>query len=60
LFRDSPDLSLEIPRRIELGDYVIDEELVDGLNVEGYPTQLHGVAVYSVKDSKISHVTYLM
>ena len=60
LFRDSPDLRLEIPRRIEFGDYVIDEELVDGVNLEGYPPQLHGVVVYRVKDSEISHVTFLM
>jgi hypothetical protein len=60
LFRDSPDLRLEIPRRIEFGDYVIDEELVDGVNLEGYPPQLHAVVVNRVKDSKISHVTFLM
>jgi hypothetical protein len=60
LFRDSPDLHLEIPRRIEFGDYVIDEELVDGVNLEGYPPQLHAAVVYRVQDSKISHVTFLM
>src|ERR1039458_3848508 len=38
MFRDSPDLRLEIPRRIEFGDYVIDEELVDGVNLQGYPS----------------------
>ena len=60
LFRDSPDLSVEIPRRIEFGDYVIDEELIDGFNLEGYPRKLRCVAVYRVKDSKISQVTLLM
>ena len=60
LFRDSPELRLEIPRRIDFGDYVIDEELVDGVNLEGYPPQLHAVVVYRVKDSKIRHVTFLM
>ena len=60
LFRSSPDLRLEIPRRIEFGDYVIDEELVDGINVEGYPTKLHAAVVYRVKDSKISQLTFLM
>ena len=60
LFRGSPDLRLEIPRRIEFGDYVIDEELVDGVNLEGYPQKLHAVVVYRVKDSKISHVTFVM
>ncbi|HVB51056.1 MAG TPA: nuclear transport factor 2 family protein [Acidimicrobiales bacterium] len=60
LFRDSPDLRLEIPRRIEFGDYVIDEELVDGCNVAGYPPHLHAVVIYRVKDSKIRDVTFLM
>ena len=60
LFRDSPDLRVEIPRRIEFGNYVIDEEIIDGLNLEGYPQKLHAAAVYRVKDSKISRVTFLM
>jgi hypothetical protein len=28
--------------------------------MEGYPPQLHAVVVNRVKDSKISHVTFLM
>ena len=60
LFRSSPDLRLEIPRRIEFGEYVIDEEIVDGINVEGFPSQLHAAVVYRVKDSKISQLTFLM
>lgn len=60
LFRDSPELSVEIPRRIEFGDYVIDEELVNGVVLEGYPPHLHAVVVNRVTDSKISHVTFLM
>jgi len=60
LFRDSPDLRLEIPRRIEFGDYVIDEEIIGGLNLKGYPQNLHAAVVYRVKNSKISDVTFLM
>jgi hypothetical protein len=60
LFRDSPDLKVEIPTRIALGEYVIDEELIDGVNVEGFPRQLHAAAVNRVKDGKISGATFLM
>jgi hypothetical protein len=37
LFRDSPDLCVEIPHRIVAGEYVIDEEVVSGFNVAGFP-----------------------
>ena len=42
------------------GEFVIDEELVDGVNLEGYPPQLHAAVVYRVQDSMICHVTFLM
>jgi hypothetical protein len=60
LFRDSPDLKVEIPTRIAFGEYVIDEELIDGVNVEGFPRQLHAAVVNRVKDGKISGATFLM
>ena len=60
LFRDSPDLSVEIPNRIDFDDYVVDEEVVTGVVLEGYPSELHAVVVNRVTGSKISHVTFLM
>ncbi len=60
MFRDSPDLHVEIPRRIDFGDYVIDEELVEGVNMVGFPSELHAAVVYRVKDGKISAVTFPM
>jgi len=59
-FSASPNLHLEIPRRIEIGDFVIDEELIDGIIVDGIlQSQQHVVTIYRVTNSLISHVTFL-
>ena len=60
LFRSSPELRVETPRRIDFGDFVIDEEVVDGVELDGYPPQLHAAAAYRIKDAKICSVTFLM
>jgi len=59
-FRDSSGRRLEFSRRIECGDYVIAEEVTDGLILEGYPQKLHAEVVYRVRGSKISDATFLM
>jgi hypothetical protein len=60
MFRDSPELGVEIPRRIDFGEFVIDEELIVGVNMEGFPSELHAAVVYRVKDGKIRGVTFVM
>jgi hypothetical protein len=37
LFRDSPQLRTEIPRRMMAGDYVVDEEELSGFILAGFP-----------------------
>jgi hypothetical protein len=59
LFRDSPKLSVDIPRRMVVGDYVIDEEQIKGFNLPGFPAELHAVVIYRVKDDKIQEVVLL-
>ena len=54
LFRESPDLHVEIAKRIQVGDYVIDEELVTGRR--GAAEVMHAVVVYHVADGLIDHV----
>jgi hypothetical protein len=56
LFRDSTNLSVDIPSRMEVGDYVIDEELITGFHLAGFPTELHVIVVYRVQSGKISEV----
>jgi uncharacterized protein (TIGR02246 family) len=60
IFRDSPQLSMQILHRIAAGDYVIDEEQASGLNTSGYPSTMHGIAVYRVRDELIQDVLLLL
>jgi hypothetical protein len=60
LFRDSPQLSVRILHRMAARDYVIDEEEASGINVAGYPTRMHAVAVYQVREALIQDVIFLM
>jgi hypothetical protein len=60
MFRDSPQLSGQILRRIALGDYVIDEEEASGMNAAGYPSTMHSIVVYRVRNDLIHDVIFLM
>jgi len=60
IFRDSPQLSMQILHRIAAGDYVIDEEQGSGLNAPGYPSTMHGIAIYRVRDNLIQDVILLL
>ena len=46
LFASRPDLRAEIPSRIRVGSYVVDEERVSGLT-DGV---FHAIAIYSLDD----------
>lgn len=56
LFEDSPDLAIHIAQRIELGEFVIDHEVVAGLR-GGEPVR--AVAIYQVRDGLIQAVWFL-
>jgi hypothetical protein len=60
LFRDSPQLSVEIPRRIVAGDYVVDEEDISGFILAGFPPAMHAVVVYRIQDGLIHDVVLLI
>lgn len=53
IFAQSPDLHVDIPQRIHVGSWVIDEEQGRGMNVEGFPPKLHCAVIYQVVDGKI-------
>lgn len=59
LFDQSPNLNVEIKTRIVVGQHVIDEEQITGVNVEGVPSELHSAAIYRIADGKIVHVQLL-
>ena len=60
LFRDSPQLRVDVLSRMVIGEYVIDDEQVTGFNLPGSPTELHAVVVYQVQEDKIHGVTFIM
>jgi uncharacterized protein (TIGR02246 family) len=60
LFRDSPQLTAKVLNRMVIGDTVIDEEEVSGINVAGYPAEMHAAAIYRMRDGLIRNVTLLM
>ena len=60
LFAQSPELHCEIRQRIRVGPYVVDEEEITGFHLAGFPTEVHGAAVYRVEGDKIVHVRLLM
>jgi uncharacterized protein (TIGR02246 family) len=59
LFRDSPDLAVELARRSMVGDFVVDEENISGFNLEGFPPAFSAVVVYRVQDGLIRDAMFL-
>lgn len=56
LFNNSPDLHCRIINRTTVGNWVIDEEKLKGLNAEGFPEEAHAVVAYSIKNGQITFV----
>lgn len=56
LFDNCPDLHCEVVNRISVGDWVIDEEKVEGVHAEGFPEEAHAVVAYKVTGGEITLV----
>jgi hypothetical protein len=59
LFSQSPALHADIPQRIQVGSYVIDEEQISGFIFEGFPSEMHSAVIYRVEDETIAHARIL-
>lgn len=55
-FKETPDLHCEIVNRTVLGDTIVDHEKVTGLSGGG---SMEAIAIYKVKDNKISEVYFI-
>ncbi|QJR37919.1 nuclear transport factor 2 family protein [Gemmatimonas groenlandica] len=60
LFANSPSLSAEVRSQFTTGEFTVLEEYCSGMNLPGYPTELHIGVVYRVRAGKIDHVRFLM
>ena len=56
---EQPDIHYDIPHRISLGEFVVDEELVTGFTKPGSPAGLGAVLVYRFSGHLIREITIL-
>lgn len=56
---DNPNVRYDIPNRITLGDWVIDEERVTGFTKPGAPEVLRAVLVYRLSGDRIREIRIL-
>lgn len=56
IFGNSPDLHCDLVNRTKVGDWVIDEEKIQGLKAEGFPEEAHAVVAYKLSDGQITFV----
>ncbi len=59
LFSQCPALHVDIPSRLHIGQWVIDEEFVTGIDLPGAPTEMRAIAIYHVVDGMIQRVQFL-
>lgn len=60
LFENSPELRCEVGNRLSVGNWVIDEEEVSGLQAEGFPEEVYAAIAYRVNDGTINFVRMFM
>ena len=56
---DNPNIRYDIPNRIALGDWVIDEERVTGFTKPGSPDVMRAVLVYRFSGERIREILIL-
>lgn len=56
---DNPNIRYDIPNRIALGDWVIDEERVTGFSKPGSPDVVRAVLVYRISGGRIREILIL-
>jgi hypothetical protein len=60
LFAQSPALHCEVPSRIRVGQYAIDEEHTTGFVFAGFPEELHAAVVCRLENDRIAWMRLLM
>lgn len=60
LFANSPALHTDVPTRITVGAYVIDEEKTTGFNFPGFPTDFRAAVIYQIADGKVAKVRSIL
>ena len=56
---DNPDIHYDIPNRISLGAFVVDEEHVTGFTKPGARPELRAILIYRFSGEMIHEITIL-
>ena len=56
---DNPEIHYDIPNRISLGPFVVDEEYVTGFTKAGSPSELRAILIYRFSGDLICEITIL-
>jgi hypothetical protein len=56
---ENPDMHYDIPNRISLGAFVVDEERVTGFTKPGSPAEVRAVLIYRFAGELIQEITIL-
>jgi hypothetical protein len=56
---ENPDIHYDIPNRIALGAFVVDEEQVTGFTKPGSPAEARAVLIYRFSGDLISEIMIL-
>ena len=54
---ENPDIHYDIPNRISLGEFVVDEERVTGFTKAGSPAEVSAVLIYRFVGTLIREIT---
>jgi hypothetical protein len=60
VFEGSPVLHCDLVGRTKVGDWVFDEERIEGLNAEGFPEEAHAMVAYKTERGQITFVRMFM
>ena len=60
LFSNSPGLKYRILSHRKVGEWIVNEEFMTGVNMDGFPDRIHGAAVYRIVNGKIAYVRLTM
>lgn len=60
LFENSPELHCEVVNKVAVGNWVLHEEQLQGLQAEGFPEEAHAAVAYQVEEGRITFVRMFM
>ena len=58
IFEENPAIYAKTTHRTDLREYVVDERITSGMEIDGLPTEQKSVTVYRIIDDRVVHMRY--